>query len=86
MVEFWVNRGHCIHCGLCWRLCPEVFKENRKDHLVQVRRRYRTKGDTGTGRVPEGLLDGLLDACDECPADLIHAAAGVWGVVPRTGT
>ena len=82
MVEFWMNGGHCIHCGLCWEFCPEVFKENRKDHLVQIRRRYR-RGDAGKGRVPEELLDSLLDACDECLTELIHVAAAEWGVVPR---
>ena len=71
-MEFWLERSGCIRCGLCWLYCSAVFRAHRTDHLVQIRRRYRLKGNPSRGHVPEQLVDALYDAYDECPSDLIH--------------
>ena len=54
-----IDRSGCIGCGLCATTCPEVF-ELDSEGLAEV---------IGS---PEGYENGVKEAADGCPVEVIH--------------
>ena len=73
MTKVIIDREGCISCGTCWEDCPEFFEQNQDDNLSQVVEKYRTSG-LGDGEAPDDLLNCVIEASDDCPAEVIHVS------------
>ena len=73
MTKVVIDREGCISCGTCWEDCPEFFEQNQDDNLSQVVEKYRTSG-LGEGEAPDDLLNCVIEASDDCPAEVIHVS------------
>ena len=71
MVKVVIDRDGCISCGACWESCPEFFEENQDDSFSQVVEKYRS-GGLGEGEAPDDLIDSVIKASEDCPAQVIH--------------
>jgi ferredoxin len=67
-----VNRDECISCGACWSDAPEFFVEAEDDGLTEIAAAYRVGGDRSKGEAPEDMADGVRDAADDCPVEIIE--------------
>jgi ferredoxin len=67
-----VDRDECISCGACWSDAPDFFVEAEDDGLTEIAEAYRVDGDRATGVAPEEMEDGVRDAVDDCPVEIIH--------------
>lgn len=55
-----IDRNGCIACGMCWEICPEVFRM-ADDGLAEV---Y-------VDDIPEPFEESAKEACDSCPVSVI---------------
>ena len=64
-----INKDHCIGCGVCEALCPEVFKlsDEGKSSVVE---KYRTSSQE-KGEVDEELVPCVKNAKESCPVEAI---------------
>lgn len=56
-----INRDGCIACGLCVRICPEVFWQERAGAKAQVHQ----------NPPPKEAEEGVTVARDRCPVSVI---------------
>jgi ferredoxin len=87
MAKVWIDADACMGAGTCAQVAPEVFREGHDgtwavmeslshfDQLIVydglVGEGHGPGGFDGRARVPESLLDTVLDAAEECPAECI---------------
>jgi ferredoxin len=56
----YIDEEHCIGCGSCVAICPEVFRMKEGDEKAEVIK-------------PEGGPQDLIqEAMDTCPVSCIH--------------
>ncbi|MGA9598239.1 MAG: ferredoxin [Acidimicrobiia bacterium] len=84
MVTVWIDPTECMGAGTCEQLVPEVFVA-RTDGLWAVKEageffgRERVfdgaqspQGSDGRARVPEDLVEFVVDAAEQCPGECIY--------------
>lgn len=84
----WIDRDACMGAGTCSQIEPNVF-EARSDGTWTVkeeipyfdRRMVFDGGDgpdgyEGRARIPEVLLESVLDAAEQCPGECIFVEVG----------
>jgi len=88
MASVWIDGPECMGAGTCEQIAPQVFhpredgvwavKEDPSyfgrmtvfDGLDQPG--HGPDGSAGKARVPDALVDFVLEAMEECPAECIH--------------
>lgn len=91
MARVWIDADQCMGAGTCAQLVPTVFHERRdgtwavKEDLPHFDEVVVFDGLTGEGhgpdghqgqaRVPGALLDLVIEAAEECPAECIFVEA-----------
>ena len=73
----WIDQDLCTGDGLCEEIAPDVF-HGRDDGLWTVKEEasYFGKsilfdGSRGVARVPDGIIDTVVEAAEECPGECI---------------
>lgn len=82
-MKVWIDQDLCTGDGLCAEICPDVFF-GQDDGLYYVKEsagnygsetlfdgKGNSAGASGQARVPDGLLDGVIEAAEECPGECI---------------
>jgi ferredoxin len=88
MATVWIDPDACMGAGSCAEIAPSVFHERRDGvwAVKEDRRHFEQTvifdGDTGPGhgpegmagraRIPDGLLDLVAEAAEECPGECIY--------------
>ena len=67
-----IDRDECIVCGACWLACLEFIEESDYDGRSQVVIDCRVADDAAVGRAPGNSEDGVRDAADACPVEVIY--------------
>jgi len=91
MTHVWIEPSECMGAGTCEQVAPEVFVERRDGvWAVRESAEFfgsdtvfdggagvghGPEGPSGRARVPEHLLDVVIDAADECPGECIFVEA-----------
>ena len=57
-----IDQEGCIACGLCVKICPEVFHQKKP----------REKAYVHQDPVPKEAEEGVLTARERCPVSVIH--------------
>ena len=72
-MKVWIDQDLCTGDGLCEELCPSVFVMHDGISFVRAvgAQPRLVGGSTDMVPVPEGLLDAVLDAAEECPGECI---------------
>lgn len=83
MTKVWIDQDLCTGDGLCAEICPDVFF-GQDDGLYYVKEtagnygsetlydgKANSAGPNGQARVPDGLLDSVIEAAEECPGECI---------------
>jgi ferredoxin len=83
MTKVWIDQDLCTGDGLCAEIAPDVFF-GMDDGLYYVKEeashfgsqtlfdgKANPAGPTGMARVPEGQLDSVIEAAEECPGECI---------------
>jgi ferredoxin len=83
MTKVWIDQDLCTGDGLCSEICPDVFF-GMDDGLYYVKEESSHFGTTtmydgkanpagaqGMARVPDGLLDSVIESAEECPGECI---------------
>lgn len=82
----WIDTVECMGAGTCEQIVPEVFTERRDgtwavkedaryfgvDVVFDGATAHAPEGSAGRARVPEQLLELVVEAADECPGECIH--------------
>ncbi|CAN5257916.1 MAG: ferredoxin [Acidimicrobiia bacterium] len=79
----WIDQDLCTGDGICEEICPDVFL-GRDDGLWVVKEEASHFGTTtifdgkaapdgsrGVARVPDKLIDDVVEAATECPGECI---------------
>jgi len=66
-----IDRTNCTSCSTCWETCPEFFEENPDDLFSRVIGKFQASGNPQEGVVPPELEEGVKEAADLCPAQII---------------
>jgi ferredoxin len=83
VVKVWIDQDLCTGDGLCAEIAPDVFfgqddglfyvKESAKnfgtDKLLDGK--SNPAGSAGMARIPDGGLDRVIEAAEECPGECI---------------
>jgi ferredoxin len=91
MATVWVDTDECMGAGTCAQIAPQVFQDRGdgvwavKESAAFFDREvvfdglegegHGPEGSQGRARIPESLLDLVLDAAEECPGECIHVDA-----------
>lgn len=91
MTTVWIDPNNCMGAGTCAQIAPDVFHPRRDGlWAVKESDRYfgatvifdgaaaqghGPDGVAGAARVPEGLVDLVFEAAEECPAECIYIAS-----------
>jgi ferredoxin len=72
-MKVWVDQDLCTGDGLCVDVCPSMFVlEGGISYVRSPGGASRlVAGASGAAHVPDGLVDGVLDAAEECPGECI---------------
>ena len=81
----WIDQDLCTGDGICEEIAPEVF-EGRDDGLWVVKEDAKyfgatlvfddsegggPEGSRGVARVPDSLIDDVIESAEECPGECI---------------
>ena len=77
-MKVWIDQDLCTGDGLCEEIAPDVFTL-LDDGLAYVRegpKIYATatgnpQGAEGMANIPDGQLDAVIEAAEECPGECI---------------
>ncbi len=82
-MKVWIDQDLCTGDGLCEEIAPETFFA-QDDGLFYVKEsvanfdqetlfdgKANPAGSEGMARIPEGGLEGVIDAAEECPGECI---------------
>lgn len=88
MATVWIDTDECMGAGTCAQIAPQIFIDRGdgvwavKESASYFDREVVFDGLTGEGhgpdgyegraRVPESLLDLVVEAAEECPGECIH--------------
>ncbi len=83
MVKVWIDQDLCTGDGLCAEISPDVFF-GQDDGLYYVKETAANFGEEklfdgtnnpagaeGMARIPEGGIEGVVEAAEECPGECI---------------
>ena len=83
-MKVWIDPADCMGAGTCEQIAPPVFHP-RGDGTWVVKEDAGFFGTTtlfdgtsapdgagGTARIPDGLLDAVIDAAEQCPGECIY--------------
>jgi ferredoxin len=83
MPKVWIDQDLCTGDGLCEEISPDVFY-GQDDGLYYVKETSGNFGEEklfdgeanpagaeGLARIPDGQLDGVIEAAEECPGECI---------------
>ena len=82
-MKVWIDQDLCTGDGLCAEIAPDVFF-GQDDGLFYVKEsagnfgterlfdgKSNPAGSAGMARIPEGGLDRVIEAAEECPGECI---------------
>jgi ferredoxin len=75
-MQVWIDTDECMGAGTCEQIAPQVFTSTG-DGVWTVKEDARYFGATRTmpsgapARVPDDLVDAVLDAAEQCPGECI---------------
>ncbi len=82
-MKVWIDQDLCTGDGLCEELAPDVFF-GKDDGLFYVKESESQFGDEklfdgasnpagsdGMARVPDGQMEAVIEAAEECPGECI---------------
>ncbi len=82
-MKVWIDQDLCTGDGLCQEIAPDVFFD-QDDGLFYVKEsasHFGTEtrfdgvdnpaGSEGQARVPDALVEAVIEAADECPGECI---------------
>ena len=73
-MKVWIDQDLCTGDGLCKEIAPSVFTL-LDDGLAYVKQGDKVLSDPGgadaLADIPEGLLDSVVEAAEECPGECI---------------
>ncbi len=87
MTLVWIEKDLCMGAGTCEQIAPGVFQSlTDGTWAVKEDERYfgrtlvfdgsdpafATEGHHGRARVPQPLLENVIEAAEECPAQCIY--------------
>ncbi len=88
MATVWIDTDECMGAGTCAQIAPQIFADRGdgvwavKESASHFDREVVFDGFEGEGhgpdgyegraRVPESLLDLVVEAAEECPGECIH--------------
>ena len=82
-MRVWIDQDLCTGDGLCEEIAPATFfgqddglfyvKESAEDfgHETLFDGKANPAGSDGMARIPEGGLEGVIEAAEECPGECI---------------
>jgi len=82
-VKVWIDQDLCTGDGICAEIASEVFfaKDDGLYYVKESSGNFGTEklfdgeanpaGATGTARIPESELEGVIEAAEECPGECI---------------
>ena len=80
-MRVWIDQDLCTGDGLCEEICPSIFfaHDDGLYYVKEVDDKDGFDGDgqpklqmaEGTANVPDGLLDSVIEAAEECPGECI---------------
>jgi ferredoxin len=87
----WIDGDACMGAGTCFQIAPEVFHQRNdgiwavKEDSSHFGATVVFDGNSGPGhgpggfegraRIPEVLLDSVIEAAEECPGECIFVEA-----------
>lgn len=87
MAVVWIDGDECMGAGTCEQIAPQVFVERRDgtwavqedqvffgSHMIfdgVAADGHGPDGAAGRARIPEHLVDLVVEAAEECPAECI---------------
>lgn len=88
MATVWIDGDACMGAGTCSQIAPEVFHQRSdgtwavKEDSSHFGKTVIFDGSSGPGhgpeglegraRIPEELLESVIDAAEECPGECIY--------------
>jgi ferredoxin len=91
MATVWIDGDACMGAGTCSQIAPDVFHERSdgtwavkedETHFGQtvifdgnMAPGHGPDGFAGRARVPQNVLDLVIDAAEECPGECIFVEA-----------
>jgi ferredoxin len=91
MARVWIDRDECMGAGTCAQIAPQVFAERHDGTwAVKEDEQYFGKtvvfdgldgdghgpdGHAGQARIPDSLIDLVVESAEECPAECIFVGA-----------
>jgi ferredoxin len=76
-VKVWIDTDECMGAGTCEMIAPAVFFDmgdgtwSVKEHPRYFGAEYLAPGGAAV-RVPDELVDDVIDAAEQCPGECIH--------------
>ena len=73
-MKVWIDQDLCTGDGLCEEIAPSVFTL-LDDGLAYVKQGDKVLSEPGgadaLADIPEGMLDSVVEAAEECPGECI---------------
>jgi ferredoxin len=82
-VKVWIDQDLCTGDGICEEMAPDVFfgeedglyyvkeSESQFGELKKFDGVANPAGAEGTARIPDGQIDAVVEAAEECPGECI---------------
>ena len=77
-MKVWIDQDLCTGDGLCEEIAPSVFSL-LDDGLAYVKQGDKVLSEPGGAEaladIPDGMLDSVVEAAEECPGECIFIEA-----------